>query len=175
MRNWLRALVIALVIPALAACSTIGGSTPRAHAGDYPEAALYDASADARDDIKSALGIAGASEDTFVLAIFGANWCHDSRALAGWLQTPRFQALTDAHYQVVYIDAGVPQTGEGRNLDLAEELGVPGITGTPTLLVLDDEGNLLNTPEDAKSWRNSARRSEDEVFAYLEDWTQSAE
>lgn len=161
---------------ALASCATTG-SSPHAHSGDWPEASPFNPQADARMDLHLALAVAGVTnaanenENVRLLAVFGANWCHDSRALAGWLETPRFRALTDEHFEVVYIDAGVPQTGEGRNLELAEEFGVTDITGTPTMLVIDADGNLLNTPEDAKSWRNASLRSEDEIFAWLEGFT----
>lgn len=174
-RLW-RAALLLLAIPALAACASTG-SAQHAHSGDWPEATPFDPEADANSALQLALAVA-AVEDAVdegapvrVLAIFGANWCHDSRALAGWLETPRFRALTDEHFMVVYIDAGVPQTGEGRNLELAERFGVHDITGTPTMLVIDANEQLLNTPEDAKSWRNASMRSEDEIFAWLEGFT----
>ena len=169
MRMLLRMVLLMLAIPTLAACATTSGG-PHAHAGDYPEAAAYDAEADAKADLAAAR-TAAAANNHLTLVIFGANWCHDSRALAGWLQTPRFQALTASHYEVVYIDAGVPQTGEGRNLELAAALGVEEITGTPSMLVIDNSGHLLNTPDDARSWRNAASRDADAIFDWLESWT----
>jgi hypothetical protein len=103
-----------------------------------------------------------------LIAIFGANWCHDSRALAGWLETARFKSLTDRHFVVVFIDAGRPQEGEGRNLDLAAGFGVRDIEGTPNLLVIDPaSGKLLNSPKSAKSWRNAASRSGDAIYDEL--------
>ena len=153
----------ALAAPAMSACTTIGH--------DYvgPEARPFDADADASAELAAAQ-VKAKAEGKLVLAVFGANWCHDSRALAGMLGTPRFRALTDAGYEVVYIDAGVPQTGDGRNLDLAARYGVPDIVGTPTVLVLDFD-NLLNSPEDARGWRNASTRSADEIFSWLEGWT----
>lgn len=166
----IRAALVALSILGLAACAS--NPAPHALAGSYPEASPFAEGADAAADLASAQAMA-ASEGKRVLAVFGANWCHDSRALAGWLQSPRLAALVDANFAVVYIDAGVPQTGEGRNLALAAGHGVTNITGTPTLLVLTADGSLLNTPEDARSWRNAASRSEDEIFAFLQRWTAS--
>ena len=101
-----------------------------------------------------------------VLAVFGADWCHDSRALAGLLESERFAALLRANYEVVFIDAGVPQSGEGRNLDLAEQLGVSGIEGTPTVIVIGRSGGTLNA-ETARSWRNVASRDPDDVYREL--------
>lgn len=105
-----------------------------------------------------------------VLAIFGANWCHDSRDLVAMLERPRIAALLAQQYRVVLIDAGMPQTGNGHNLDLAARHGVNEITGTPTVLVLDETGHLLNSPDDARGWRNASSRSEGEVYRFLRQW-----
>jgi len=132
------------------------------------EAALARAIATARERLFAIDGPAGPQR---VLAIFGANWCHDSRDLAAMLATPRVAELVARHYQVVLIDAGTPQTGNGRNLDIAARLGVQDITGTPTLLVLDADGELLNSPANARAWRNASGRSERQVLGFLRRWT----
>jgi hypothetical protein len=105
-----------------------------------------------------------------VLAIFGANWCHDSRDLAAMLERPRIAELIARQYRVVLVDAGMPQTGNGHNLDLAARYGVPDITGTPTVLVLDADGELLNSPDNARAWRNASSRSEREVYRFLRQY-----
>ena len=166
----LAGVVLAVAALTLSACATMPAGQ---HAVALPDAAPFADDSDAAVELPAALA-AAAIADHKVLAIFGANWCHDSRALAGWLETPRFRALTDDAYEIVYIDAGVPQTGKGRNLELAETYGVAGIEGTPTVLVLDADGALLNTPADAKSWRNAASRSEDEIFDWLQRWTEAS-
>ncbi len=167
----LRSVLLALAIPTLAACAA--GPALQAHTASHPQAALFDPSANATEALAGAR-VESTAQGTRVLVVFGANWCHDSLALAGWLQTPRLAALVSPSFEVVYIDAGVPQTGEGRNLDLAAQYGVSDITGTPTVLVLDTYGTLLNTPEDARSWRNAASRSEDEIHAFLSHWAKPA-
>ena len=177
MSNLWRAALLLLAIPALAACaSTRTSPHAHAHSGDWPEATPFDPAANAGGELELAFAVAAAHDAADqgalnILAIFGANWCRDSRALAGWPETPRFRALTDEHFVVVYSDAGVPQTGEGRNLELAERFGVTDITGTPTMLMIDGNERLLNTPEDAKAWRNASMRSEDEIYAWLEGVT----
>jgi thiol-disulfide isomerase/thioredoxin len=144
---------------ALGACATV----PDAPA--HPEARAYSAEANAASDVDAALARA-ASSGKRVLLVMGANWCHDSRALAGWLETPRFAALTAARYEVVFVDVGVPQTGEGRNLDIAARFGLAEVKGTPALLVLTPEGRALNL-DTAASWRNAGSRSEDAIYAEL--------
>ncbi|WP_370636545.1 thioredoxin family protein [Erythrobacter sp. SDW2] len=134
-----------------------------------PDAVPYDAEIDATAAVDAAL-LQAADRGTLVMIVLGANWCHDSRALAGWLQTERFSALVSERYEVVYVDAGHPQSGEGRNLDIAARFGVEDITGTPTLLILDSKGRQLNA-DTAKSWRNAASRSEDEIYEELAGFT----
>ena len=107
-----------------------------------------------------------AADEKHVLLVMGGNWCHDSRALAGWLDTPRFRELVAAEYEPVFVDVGVPQTGEGRNLDIAKRFGLEELPGTPNVLVLTADGTLINA-DSATGWRNAASRSEDDIYAEL--------
>ena len=144
----------------LAACAT----TP-AEPSFHPEARLYDASRPAMADVDAALARA-AETDRKVLLVMGANWCHDSRAFAGWMEQPRFQALVAEHYELVYVNVGMPQTADGHNLDVARRFGLEAIYGTPTVLVLDSDGAALNL-DTAGTWRNTASRSADAIHAEL--------
>ncbi len=151
-------LVAALAL-LLAACASIPAAPP------HPEAQPYAASADAAAELDAALARAKASGKR-VLLVLGANWCHDSRALAGWLETPRFAALTAQAYEVVFVDVGMPQTGEGRNLDIARRFGLDTMKNTPALLVLTPDGRAVNL-DTARDWRNAASRSEEAIHAEL--------
>ena len=102
-----------------------------------------------------------------VLAVFGANWCHDSRALAGWLLDAGHAAALDKDFVVAFVDVGKPQEGHGRNLDLAARFGITGLKSTPALVVLDTDGHRLNGLEDSISWRNAASRSDTAIAAAL--------
>ncbi len=84
-----------------------------------------------------------------------------------------FASLIAREFELVHVNIGLPQTGDGHNLDVATRFGVE-VEGTPTLLLLDAGGNLLNTPEDAVSWRNADSRSAEEILAWLEAWLQPA-
>jgi hypothetical protein len=152
----IRAAMAGMLALALAGCAT----TPEVPA--HPEARLYSASADAGADVDAALARAAVNGKR-VLLVMGANWCHDSRALAGWLETPRFAALA---YEIVYIDVGVPQTGAGRNLDIPRRFGLAEMQGTPALLVLTPEGRAVNL-DSAATWRNAASRSEEAIHTEL--------
>lgn len=169
------ALALWVAVPLLAA-PAFPGIAHAEGSGDYPEATPYEESiSDALYAQELERTIAQLEPGRRVLAVFGANWCHDSRALAGWLTSPAFEPLLREHFEVVFIDVGEPQEGEGRNLDLAARFGVTNIEGTPNLLVIDADGALVNTPESAKGWRNAASRSEEAILAVLGSYAGEAE
>ena len=158
----IRAAIAASLALALAACAT---TPPEPAAPAHPEARSYTVTPDAMGDVDAALARAAAAGKR-VLLVMGGNWCHDSRALAGWLETPRFAALVAEKYELVFVNVGLPQTGDGHNLAVPRRFGLTELTGTPALLVLRADGQAVNL-DTAQSWRNAASRSEEEIFAEL--------
>lgn len=138
---------------------------PELAAPAHPDARSYAVNADAMTDVDAALARASQSGKR-VLLVLGANWCHDSTALAGWLATPRFAALVAERYELVFVNVGLPQTGDGHNLDVARRFGLPEMKGTPALIVLTAEGQPLNA-DTAANWRNAASRTEEAIFSEL--------
>ena len=159
----IRAALAASLALALAGCA--GGPEPAFAAPAHPEAKSYAVTPDAMADVDAALARAAANGKR-VLVVLGANWCHDSLALAGWLDTPRFAALVAERYELVFVNVGMPQTGDGHNLAVAQRFGLAEIKGTPALLVLTADGRALNL-DTAATWRNAASRSEDAIHAEL--------
>lgn len=158
----IRAAAVLLAPVALSACASL----PAPDAAHHPEARSYDASRSASADIDSALRRA-IRNNRRVLLVMGANWCHDSRALAGWLETPRFTQLIARDYELVFVNVGMPQTGDGHNLDVARRFGIEELPGTPNVLVITPQGELVNGAT-ATTWRNAASRSEEAIYAELE-------
>ncbi|MDC0886817.1 thioredoxin family protein [Altererythrobacter sp.] len=160
----MRAGLAMLMAMGLSACATTPAPPAKT---DHPEARAFTTSADtdAMADVDAALAAAQVS-GKYVLIAMGANWCHDSRAFAGWLETPRFAALMAERYEVVLVNAGMPQTGDANNLDVAKRFGIDTLEGTPTVMVLAPDGTLLNAGT-AKTWRNAASRSEDAIYNEL--------
>ncbi len=152
-------LLAALVLPGLSSCTTIGDVSA------HPEARAYDATRYASADVDAALANAELS-GKHVLLVMGANWCHDSRAFAGWMETPRFASMLAERYETIFVNVGMPQTGDGHNTQIARRFGIEEITGTPTVLVIAPDGTLVNG-DTAGSWRNSATRSENAIFDEL--------
>lgn len=132
------------------------------------ELRIFDATRNANDDVKAAMQRARrANKNTMI--IFGANWCHDSRALSGHFEGQRFATLWDKDYEKVYVEVGQ----KDRNLDVAARFGLDGIVGTPTVLILDPRGNALNR-DSAVHWRNSATLTEDAIFDYFDSFAREA-
>lgn len=148
----------------LVGCATVA-DTVADSSHSYPEARSYAASEDPMADVDAALTRAGENGKR-VLLVMGANWCHDSRALAGWLESERIGALVDEKYELVYVNIGMPQTGDGHNLAIARRFGLEDLPGTPNLLVLTPEGELVNA-DTATAWRNAASRSEEAIHDEL--------
>lgn len=155
----IRSAIAGTLALALGACAT----TPPAPA--HPEAKSYVVTPDAMADVDAALARA-TDNGKRVLLVMGGNWCHDSRALAGWFEAPRLSALVAERYELVFVNVGLPQTGDGHNLAVPQRFGLAELPGTPALLVLTAAGEPVNL-DTAASWRNAATRGEDAIFAEL--------
>ena len=153
----------ALLIACMAVACTSVTHVPIASAAEHPEASPFDGLRDASTDVDAALE-EGAAEDKITLVVMGANWCHDSRALAGWFTADEdISAVLDRNFVVTYVDVGK----KDRNIDIAQRFGFDEIVGTPTMVMVDPEGTVLNA-ETAVSWRNSASRSKEDILQELE-------
>lgn len=132
---------------------------------EHPESRPFDAKADARAEVDAALVRAKAG-NRMALIVLGANWCHDSRALAGWFAQPRFTAMLAPKYELVYVDVGQ----KDRNLDIARRFGLKSVKGTPTVLIVNGDGTVLNG-KDAPKWRNASTRSQDAIYRAFAEFT----
>jgi thioredoxin-like negative regulator of GroEL len=131
----------------------------------HPEARPFVPDASAMADVDAAVLRANSSGKR-ALIVFGANWCHDSRALAGWFATPRFASMLQSRYELVYVDVGF----KDRNIDVARRIGFKTIKGTPTVAILSGKGTLLNK-KDAAKWRDTASRTEQDVYRHFAEFT----
>ena len=162
--NLLRGLAALML---LAACVPM-----QAQASEAP-AAYFKADPFPDDQLETAWRNA-AEMGRLAIVVFGADWCHDSRALARTLTGDAFLREFGARYTVTFIDVGKPQTGEGRNLDLVESLGVKKLKSTPAMFVLNGIGKPLNSKADALSWRNADSRGEAKTLAWFRQFERSA-
>lgn len=160
--------IIGAVLTGCAATNALSGEkTDKSHAAHaHNKPTPYDAAADAKSDVETALTASTADGKMTIIAM-GANWCHDSRAFAAQFEKERFASLLADDYRLLYVDVGK----KDRNIDIARAFGVDSIVGTPTVFIVSPEGKVLNL-DTAPTWRNAASRSEDEIFEYFEAYTQ---
>ncbi len=125
----------------------------------------YDPARNATADVDAAFARARLSRKRVIIAM-GANWCHDSRAFALWMQSPRFRSAFEGAFEIVYVDIGTPQAGKGRNLDIARRFGFKKVKGTPLVMILEADGILLNK-KFAPKFRMVESWGEDQLFRYL--------
>lgn len=127
---------------------------------------FYPVDADGASVLDAALA-AAAAQGRVAVIVFGADWCHDSRALARTLTSDAFRAEFDSRYSVTFIDVGKPQTGNGRNLDLVARFGVRKLKSTPALFLISPQGKRINSRKDAIAWRNADSRGEAAILNWF--------
>ena len=49
-------------------------------------------------------------------------------------------------------------------LDIAADFGIDKLEGTPTIVIVDPKSEMVLNLETAKTWRNAADRTEDEIY-----------
>ncbi|WP_371396020.1 thioredoxin family protein [Fretibacter rubidus] len=128
----------------------------------------YDQSRNANADVDATLSTAR-KQGKNAMVVMGANWCHDSRALAADFQTQRFQTLISTEYELVYVDVGQ----KDRNIDIANRLGLDTVEGTPTVFIIAPDGGVLNL-DTAPTWRHAASMESDDIYRYFKDFAKAA-
>jgi hypothetical protein len=134
----------------------------KAHGGHDDDPRPFDADRNAMADIDAALAAATVSRRN-VLLVLGGNWCHDSRGLASKFQRPELATVIKGGFELVWVDVGY----RDRNLDAPARFGVMDLLGTPTVLILSPEGELLNGAS-VHDWRTADSKPYDETLAYFQ-------
>ena len=126
---------------------------------------MYEPSVDPLADVQQALGRAG-DGDRLALVVLGANWCHDSRALAARLHRPPLAELIQQHYELVFVDVGFYDKGR----DVLQQFGVAHFYATPTVLIIDPSNQALVNDEDRHIWSNAYNIDMSSSVRYFEKW-----
>ena len=100
--------------------------------------AMYNETADAKADIRSAL-VDAQRDNVPVLVVFGANWCGDCKVLDAAFKTGPSAPLIASSYKVVKVDVG----RFNHNVDIAQGYGVPLKSGIPAVAVLSPQGAVI--------------------------------
>lgn len=119
--------------------------------------------ADALGDIEAAREKA-LENNRLLLVVMGANWCHDSRALAARLETAPLGQVIDDHYETVFVDVGNLDKGK----DVITSLGEPVWYATPTVLIVDPVSGKLVNDGNRHQWGAAANISMEDSVGYFE-------
>ena len=133
-----------------------------------PDGRLYEPSTDALADVEQALARA-ADNDRLGLVVLGANWCHDSRALAARLNRSPLAEVIEENYELVFVDVGFYE--KGRSVLL--EFGVPQFYATPTVLIIDPATRQVVDNEERHLWRNAYKVDMASSVDYFEKWARN--
>jgi len=115
--------------------------------------------------VQQALGRAD-DGDRLALVVLGANWCHDSRALASRLYSPPLADLIQQNYELVFVDVGFLDKGR----DVVQQFGVPNFYATPTVLIIDPSTGALVDNEERHIWANAYSIDMPSSVEYFEKW-----
>lgn len=135
-----------------------------AFAADLP----YNDKADAKAEVAQALAEAGKSHST-VLLIFGANWCHDCRALDTALKSEKNAAMMAKSFKVVKVDVG----NFDRNLDIANSYGNPLKKGIPAAVLVSPSNQVLFATKGGEL-ANARKMSDSGVYDFFAKAAQEA-
>ena len=137
-------------------------------AGTNPDGELFQPSADPLADVQQAMSRADEG-GRLALVVLGANWCHDSRALASRLHSPPLAELIQQHYELVFVDVGFLDKGR----DVVQQFDVAHFYATPTVLIIDPSSGALVNDEDRHIWGNAYNIDMSSSVQYFEKWAMS--
>jgi len=130
---------------------------------DNTNSEYFTSSANVMNDVNSTLKNAKA-ENKLALFILGADWCHDSRAIASRLNGPELKSLLDDKYEVLLIDVGYFTHGN----DVVERFGQPTLYATPTVMIIDPASGQLINGHNMHQWRDADLITTEQTINYFQ-------
>ena len=130
---------------------------------------IYNTSADAMADIKSAITLAKET-DRHVFVKIGGNWC-------GWCKM--YAKLTKADKDIMrvmeddYVFVLVNWSTENKNPDAMSYLGNPERFGFPVFVIIDGDGKVLHT-QDSALLEEGKGYNKKHIMRFLTVWTAGA-
>lgn len=126
--------------------------------------ALFVPSDDVSGEVSSVLARA-LDADKLALIVLGANWCHDSRALAARLNEEPLQTLVDRGFVSALIDVGYYERGQS----VMQRFGEQIYYATPTVLVVDPRTETIVGHPDRHQWGAAASISMADSLNYFRE------
>jgi len=124
---------------------------------------LFLPSDNAMTDLADAIDSARAN-NRLLLVVMGANWCHDSRALAARLFKEPLSTTIDEHYEILFSDVGYLEKGK----ELITSLGIPVYYATPTVLIIDPVSGKVVNIQNRHQWAEAATIGMDDSVDYFQ-------
>jgi len=130
--------------------------------------APYNETADAKLEIRQALA-KGATNQTSIIIVFGANWCGDCQTLHRAMTSGTSAPLLAHDFQVVKVDVG----HFDKNLEVAKSYGVPLEKGIPAMAILSSRNEVLYVTRDGEL-ANAQKMGDSGIYEFLKRVTASA-
>jgi hypothetical protein len=129
---------------------------------------LYLPSDDAMTDLAASLE-AARNSNRLLLVVMGANWCHDSRALASRLFKEPLSTGVNEHYELLFVDVGYLEKGK----EVITSLGIPVYYATPTVLIIDPVSGKVINSQNRHQWAEAATISMEESVDYFQQFAEA--
>ncbi|MFS1704385.1 thioredoxin family protein [Alteromonas sp. AMM-1] len=97
-----------------------------------------------------------------LLLILGANWCHDSRALASYFDDTHVQQASQA-FEVLPLNVGYLEDKSS----VLTQFGYPAYFATPTVLVIDPASKTVLNRDSLVIWQSAHNESATALTDYL--------
>tara|TARA_Y100001963_G_scaffold141168_1_gene209051 strand:- start:251 stop:973 length:723 start_codon:yes stop_codon:yes gene_type:complete len=146
LRNFTAALLLVVTWPVLAGNDT------------SPFYQRYD---DEATVVEHTLVQAGQNQQLVAL-VLGAQWCHDSRALAGYFNDPLLAPATEK-IALLPVDVGYLENKQ----TLLSQFGYPVYFATPTLLLIDPQTRQVINRATLPAWQNAHNETAESLQDYL--------
>jgi hypothetical protein len=99
------------------------------------------------------------------LIVMGANWCHDSRALATKLFLPEVKDTIESNYELLFVDVGYLTKVK----KVITRFGMPVIYATPTVLIIEPNSEQQINGHNMHLWRDADKVSVSDTIEYFSD------
>ncbi|WP_020400875.1 thioredoxin family protein [Kordiimonas gwangyangensis] len=154
----------------LSALSEFGQQMVDPLSAEDGEAMPFEPSENAMADVDTTLTKARAS-GKLAMIVLGANWCHDSQGFVAHLNSAEMQDVIARKYEVLLVDVGYLEHGN----DIVQRFGQPVVYGTPTVFVVDPNGEAVVNRKSMHQWRAAASISLKDTVDYFEHQANSLE
>lgn len=159
-----RALALLALLISLAGCNA--SHARESHYAYVKDQYKYTPSQDAMADVDKALETARVNGE-LLLVVLGAQWCHDSKGLAGRFSTPEMQGVLQDKYETVFVDVGYLTDKRA----ITQRFGYPTYFATPTVMVINPQNEQLLNGDSMQQWAFADSISLSDYMSYFAAFT----